>query len=265
MNKIVGQRARKNHLLKYFNEHFSSEETEILEDLQNQEYPQMKFQTKSRIITLLTDDYGEVTENFRMRRGAGSKTEFLEKQKAYIELNTYLKLNYPEDAVIKMNSFEEGMIKIQTDTQIITLTFDTNENKVIEKTRNRRRVNTKKEAPTTKQLTEDNSKKQNKKGTVSKTNKKETLTETSQSKQTLKKEKTTQTSINIEDQNIKELIKSKQVKQARHKCLKEGMSVKNIYDGGIYKVLNDDNGMIRVIDNAKITHLMTIADLEVIS
>lgn len=138
MAKEVGLRARKNHLLNYFNEHFASEEVEILEDFSTEDFPTLKFQTKNRIITLTTDSFGEVSEDFRMRRGAGSKQDFLNKQTAYTALNAYLKSNFPENSIIKTNSFEESVIKIQTDTQIISLLYDFSKNEVYEKTRNRR-------------------------------------------------------------------------------------------------------------------------------
>lgn len=271
MPKEVGQRARKNHLLKYYNEHFASEEVEMLEDLSAEDFPSLKFQTKSRIITLTTNSFGEVSEDFRMRRGAGSKQDFLNKQTAYIALNTYLKLHFPEDVMIQTNSFEESMIKIQTDTQIIRLLYDFTKQEVYEKTRNRRGVNTKEpvlenELSEKKTVDTKKAKKDEIEVEVVENNQKENIDHTKDiSVKESKRKTSTKSNKYIEEEDITKLIKERKVKQARHKKLEEGVKVKNLYNEMVYTVLDDDFGMLRVVDQNKITYLMTISDIEVIS
>lgn len=254
MKKEVGIRAKKNHLIKYLNEHFSSEEFEKIEDKSNIEDAYIKLQTKSRIITISSDKYGDISEEFKMRRGAGTKADYLKKQEAYIALNTYLKLNFPEDSVIKTNSFEDSLIKIQTEEKIISLLYDEKRKEVFVKERMRRGKGVVKSKENT-LLKEGKTFNENK--TIINSEKHPT--------NPTKKTNPTEIKKTESEERIDELIKSHQIKQVRHKKLKEDTMVKNKYNGCIYRVLDDDNGLIKVTDNTKITYQMTIADLEIVS
>lgn len=132
---MAGARAKRNHITKYMDT--LPEEFETVEDNLDSEEPSIKLQTKTRIITLSCDESGRVIESFRMRRGAGSKDEFLAKQEAYTAIRTYYD-NYYTGATIKQSSFDEGYIKIELEEKIVTLTYDTTTKTVEEKDRARR-------------------------------------------------------------------------------------------------------------------------------
>jgi len=132
--KELGSSAKRNRIANYLDT--LPEEFEVLEDNLAEEEPSIKLQTKSRIITVSVLN-GKVIENFRMRRGAGSKDEYLKKQLAYDSINTYYN-DYYTGAKITKNSFEEGVLKIELATKIITLTYNSETNSVDEKERARR-------------------------------------------------------------------------------------------------------------------------------
>ena len=132
---MAGVRAKRNHITKYMDT--LPEEFETIEDNLDSEEPSIKLQTKTRIITLSCDESGRVIESFRMRRGAGSKDEFLAKQEAYTAIRTYYD-NYYTGATIKQSSFDEGYIKIKLEEKIVTLTYDVTTKTVEEKDRARR-------------------------------------------------------------------------------------------------------------------------------
>ena len=135
MSKELGARAKRNRIANYMDT--LPEEFEVLEDRLTNDNPEIKLQTKTRIITLTCTDIGKIEESFRMRRGAGSKEEFLAKQEAYNAVRSYYD-DYYTGAKIKQSSFDEGYIKLELDTKIITLTYDTHSKTVEEKERARR-------------------------------------------------------------------------------------------------------------------------------
>ena len=135
MSKELGARAKRNRIANYMDT--LPEEFEVLEDRLTNDNPEIKLQTKTRIITLTCTDLGKIEESFRMRRGAGSKEEFLAKQEAYNAVRSYYD-DYYTGAKIKQSSFDEGYIKLELDTKIITLTYDTHSKTVEEKERARR-------------------------------------------------------------------------------------------------------------------------------
>lgn len=128
-------RAKRNRIAKYMDSF--PEEFETIEDNLLAENPEIKLQTKSRIITLSCDDKGNVMESFRMRRGAGSKEEFLVKQEAYTALQKYYN-DYYTAVKIKQSSFDESFIKLELETKIITLIYNTSTSSIEEKERARR-------------------------------------------------------------------------------------------------------------------------------
>lgn len=132
---MLGSRAKRNRITKYL-ENFS-EEYEVLEDNLVADNPAIKLQTNTRVITLQCNDNGKVEESFRMRRGAGSKEEFLAKQEAYNAVRSYYD-DYYTGAKIKQSSFDEGYIKLELETKIVTLTYNSKAKAVEEKERARR-------------------------------------------------------------------------------------------------------------------------------
>lgn len=135
MPKNLGAKAKRNRIANYMDT--IPEDFEVLEDNLDTENPEIKLQTQNRIIVLACTDLGKVEESFRMRRGAGSKEEFLAKQEAYNAVRSYYD-DYYTGAKIKQSSFDEGYIKLELETKIITLTYNSKDKVVEEKERARR-------------------------------------------------------------------------------------------------------------------------------
>lgn len=135
MPKELGARAKRNRIANYMDTF--PEEFEVLEDNLENDNPEIKLQTKTRIVTLKCSELGKVEESFRMRRGAGSKEEFLVKQEAYNAVRSYYN-DYYTGAKIKQSSFDEGYIKLELETKIVTLTYNSKAKIVEEKERARR-------------------------------------------------------------------------------------------------------------------------------
>ena len=131
----VGLRAKKNHIFKYYESNYDG--CEILEDTTETDPPALKFQTKDRIITLTTDDNGNVIEDFRMRRGSGvSKQQYLAKQVAFEEIKKYCKKTY-KNIPPKKEDFDNTEVKIQLPDENITVSYDFKKKEIIIKSRKR--------------------------------------------------------------------------------------------------------------------------------
>lgn len=135
---MLGKRAKKNRILKYLETNLFLKDYEVLEDALDNEDPSIRIQTKDRIITVYSLDDGTVEEDFRMRRGAGSKNEFLKKKDAFGEIDSFVKKNY-KDAAITKTSFDESFIKVRTDDKNITITYNFDSREIVVKERARRK------------------------------------------------------------------------------------------------------------------------------
>ena len=135
---MLGKKAKKNRIVKYLENEPSLRGYEVLEDALDNEDPSIRIQTKDRIITVYSLDDGTVEEDFRMRRGAGSKNEFLKKKDAFGEIDSFVKKNY-KDAAITKTSFDESFIKVRTDNKNITITYDFDSREIVVKERARRK------------------------------------------------------------------------------------------------------------------------------
>ncbi len=135
MLKELGSRAKRNRIVNYMDTF--PEEFEVLADNLDYSDPMIKLQTKTRNIFLKCDNEGHVIEDFRMRPGAGSKEEFLLKQEAYTAVRKYYD-DFYTSAKIKQASFDDGFIKLELETKIITLLYDAETKCVEEKERARR-------------------------------------------------------------------------------------------------------------------------------
>ena len=121
------------------------EEFDVVEDCLEEDPPYIILQTKSRELTLTCTEKGIVQEDFKMLPGAGSKDDFLKKSEAYKAISTYYNDYYTGAKVIR-NSFDEGLLKIEIENRIVTLTYDFENKSVEEKDRKRKQTNVKKPA-----------------------------------------------------------------------------------------------------------------------
>ncbi len=234
MAKEVGNRAKKNHIKTYFEQKYK--DATIIKDLLESNEPSLKFETNNRIITLSSDKYGNVLEDYRMKKGCGSKTDYIKKEKAYLEINNFKSKHY-KGINIKNESFEDSFIKIQTDEFNITISYDFKTNQVIEKKRNRnKKIETKQENKAVKSKKENTKRENTKKDNVKKDN--------------TKKENTKN-----KDDNIEPLKKKRKVK------FKEGDKAINIYNHLEYYVLSSKENIVKLNDSAGNFYMMTSSDL----
>lgn len=226
MAKEVGNRAKKNHIKIYFEQKYK--DATIIKDLLESNEPSLKFETNNRIITLSSDKYGNVLEDYRMKKGCGSKTDYIKKEKAYLEINNFKSKHY-KGINIKSESFEDSFIKIQTDDFNITISYDFKANQVIEKKRNRnKRTETKQENKVIKQ--ENKAVKS-------------------------KKDNTKKESTKNKDNSTESLKKKRKVK------FKEGDKAINIYNHTEYYVLSSIGNIVKLNDSAGNFYMMTSSDL----
>lgn len=236
MAKEVGNRAKKNHIKTYFEQKYK--DVTIIKDLLESDEPSLKFETNNRIITLSSDKYGNVLEDYRMKKGCGSKADYIKKEKAYLEINNFKSKHY-KGIDIKSESFEDSFIKIQTDDFNITISYDLKANQVIEKKRNRnKKTETKQENKVIKQENKAiKSKKENTK------------------KENTKKEDTKKENTKNEDNSTEPLKKKRKVK------FKEGDKAINIYNHTEYYVLGSKGNIVKLNDSAGNFYMMTSSDL----
>ena len=91
---MLGKRAKKNRIIKHLEQNLETKEYEVIEDRLSEEDPTIKIQTKDRIVTLFVNAEDLVEEDFRMRRGAGSKSDFIKKQDAFREIEAFIHKTY---------------------------------------------------------------------------------------------------------------------------------------------------------------------------
>ena len=219
MAKEVGNRAKRNHIQAYFNENYS--DSTILSDGLESNEPTIKFETINRIITLSSDKYGNVIEDYRMKKGCGSKQDYIKKEAAFKEISNFKEKHY-KNIPEKSSSFEESYIKLQTDEYNITILYDFKTKTIAEKKRNRNKVKT----------IDNNVIASKKEKPIVSANKE----------------------LVIDEPVIKE-------KKPRKKGYKENDKVLNIYDKQKYTVLSDMNGIVKVCDNTRNYYIMATADI----
>ncbi|SDB55492.1 hypothetical protein SAMN02910298_02848 [Pseudobutyrivibrio sp. YE44] len=141
---MIGASAKRMKLANYMSS--LPEIYEVIEDNLGEEEPSIKLQTKTRSIFLYCDSKGNVVESFEMLEGGGTKEDFIAKKEAYDAIRKYYE-DYYTGARITKSSFDEGLIKLQVDDRIVTLTYDY-ENKGVDETdrlRPRKKTEKKKE------------------------------------------------------------------------------------------------------------------------
>ena len=227
MNKGLGATAKRSRIANYMDAF--PEEFEVLEDNLGGDEPSIKLQTKTREISLSCDDKGKVIEEFQMRQGAGSKEEFLFKQKGYNAINGYYNDYYTGAKIVK-NSFDEGELKLELADRTVTLTYDASTDSVEEK--DSQKVEEKE--PEFKQLS---------------------LFDLPEA-----------TDLSKQEQNEESVLKSEPAKAKAKGYDKwaDGITVKNVCNNKKYKVKHDNGNIIEVFDNDHGYLIMARADLKVV-
>lgn len=229
---MLGKRAKKNRITKYLEQNFSEKSYEIIQDGMEEEDPSLKIQTKDRIIDLSVSEDDKVVEDFRMRRGAGSKADYLKKQMAFREIENFVAKTYKKDATVTKKSFDDGYIKVKTSEKNITVTYDFSQKEVVVKERRR-------------------------KGLSAET---KTVPKTSVAKENPITQKTSAAENPIaEDISTPGVSAKEKIKKRRH-TFKEGSLVKPIYSPEVYTVIEDCGNVIRVERNSA-THMIAASDL----
>ncbi|SHJ59594.1 hypothetical protein [Pseudobutyrivibrio xylanivorans] len=226
MNKGLGSTSKRSRIANYMDAF--PEEFEVLEDNLGASEPSIRLQTKTREIILSCDDKGKVIEEFQLRQGAGSREEFIIKQKAYNAINGYYNDYYTGAKIIK-NSFDEGELKLELADRTVTLTYDADTDSVEEKDRAKRKRMEEKE-PEYKQLS---------------------LFDLPENTITPNK-KTSQSQIPT------------QAKAKDYDKWADGIIVKNVCNNKKYKVKHDNGNIIEVFDNEHGYLIMARADLKVV-
>ncbi len=224
----ISASAKRNRIANYMD--LLPEEFEVIEDNLGTDNPSIKFQTKSRIISIGCDEKGKIIEEFTMRDGAGTKEEFLSKLEAYEAVKAYYN-DYYTGAKITKNSFEEGIIKLEIEDKTVTLSYDNNTKSVEEKDRVHKVVKSK----------------------VKKDKKEEKLSASDNHGK--------------DDQPYKQLtlfdVAETPIEGGYEKWT-EGTKVKNTYNNKEYKVKHDDGNIIEVFDTDHGYLIMARADLKVV-
>ena len=276
----AGSGAKRRQIANYMDS--LPEEFEVLEDQLDGDDPSIKLQTKTRIISLSCDDKANVIEDFRMRKGAGSKEDFLVKQEAYNAISNYYNDYYTGAKVVK-KSFEEGILKIELENRVVTLTYDAATKSVEEKDRAKRStktnnssyqqitlfdlpknkksdINTQIESPVVTETPLDKVPKQDVKAETAKA---KDSTKSTQAKQEKKTETKVEVSTDIKAEtkseasaNIKPVVKEKQYKRWG-----DGTIVKNICNNKEYRVKRDEGNIIEVFDKEHGYLIMARSDL----
>lgn len=247
----VGLRAKKNHIFKYYEQNYNS--CEILEDTTETDPPALKFQTKDRIITLTTDDNGNVIEDFRMRRGSGlSKQQYLAKQAAFEEIKKYCKKTY-KNIPPKKEDFDNTEVKIQLPDENITVSYDFKKKEIVVKSRKR---NIK--APQEKPMKPE---KLNKAEKVEKPKKAKKLEKTEKPEAKVRpdnKEK-------LVKEPVKESVEESDIptKPTRRKTkLQKDDRIRNIFNNQLYTVVKAEDNVIYATDENHLTLVMALSDLK---
>ncbi|MCR5196104.1 MAG: hypothetical protein K6D38_07275 [Pseudobutyrivibrio sp.] len=244
----AGSGAKRRQIANYMDS--LPEEFEVLEDQLDADDPSIKLQTKTRIISLSCDDKANVVEDFRMRKGAGSKDDFLVKQEAYNAISNYYNDYYTGAKVVK-KSFEEGILKIELENRVVTLTYDAATKSVEEKDRAKR--STKTNNSSYQQITLFDLPK-NKKSDIN-TQQETKKVEESARKTQVDSEKKTETKVDVST-NIKPVVKEK-----KYNRWSDGTIVKNICNNKEYRVKRDEGNIIEVFDKEHGYLIMARSDL----
>lgn len=249
MNKGLGATAKRSRIANYMDAF--PEEFEVLEDNLGGDEPSIKLQTKTREISLWCDDKGKVIEEFQMRQGAGSKEEFLIKQKAYNAINGYYNDYYTGAKIVK-NSFDEGELKLELADRTVTLTYDASADSVEEKDRAKRKLKENIKATTNEKPKKKGSRKVEEKEPEFKQLSLFDLPEA----EALSKPEPKQESV----------LKSEPAKAKAKGYDKwaDGITVKNVCNNKKYKVKHDNGNIIEVFDNDHGYLIMARADLKVV-
>lgn len=262
----LGKRAKQNRLNKYIETNFLNDE--IIDNNLDNDTPSVKIQTKDRIITLTVTDDGKIIEDFRMRKGAGSKSDYLKKKEAFSYITAYVEKYYKNDLITK-ESFDDGFIKVQTIDKNLTITYDSKIKDIIVKERMRKGKG------------KSNSKESNKTNIANTSNKaiikepevvnaKSLKKDTSAllTKESLLDSKTSRSKYKTDNaQKIKDadlIIAAKQSKKKQKIIFKENDIVKNIYSNEQYAVIEDFGGMVEVLKDS-VSYQMATADLLLVS
>lgn len=229
---MLGKRAKRNRITKRLEQNFNEKSYEIIQDGMEDEDPSLKIQTKDRIIVLSVSEDGNVIEDFRMRRGAGTKEAFLKKQAAFREIENFVAKTYKKDATVTKKSFDDSYIKVKTSEKNITVTYDFSQKEVVVKERRRKGLSAEVKSEPKTPLVKESS--------------------ITQKASTAEKPITEDTS--IPDVPAKEKVKK------RKPTFKEGSLVKPIYSPEVYIVIEDCGNVIRVERNSA-THMIAASDL----
>lgn len=252
-NMQLGKRAKKNRITKYISDFFANDE--IIEDGLEADDPFVKIQTKDRNVTLTVSSEGKVIEDFRMRKGAGSKADYLKKQETFQYLSAYVAKHYKNERITK-ESFDDGFIKVQTDTKNLTLTYDAKTNEVIVKERMRKGAKNNNVASDTQSTAMPLKKSKMTSNTIVKP---EIISNTLPLKQEPQKKNT---SANKEDETSNVSIPKISCKKQKV-VFKENDKVKNIFSNETYQVVCDCGGMVEVYKDS-VSYQMATSDLMLI-
>ena len=229
---MLGKRAKRNRITKHLEQNFNEKSYKIIQDGMEDEDPSLKIQTKDRIIVLSVSEDGKVVEDFRMRRGAGTKEAFLRKQTAFREIEKFVAKTYKKDGTVTKKSFDDGYIKVRTSEKNITVTYDFSQKEVVVKERRRKGLSAEVKSKPEISIIKENS--------------------ITQKVSTAKKLITEDTS--MPNMSAKEKTKK------RKPTFKEGSLVKPIYSPEVYTVIENCGNVIRVERNSA-THMIAASDL----
>lgn len=244
---MLGKRAKKNRIIKHLEQNLETKEYEVIEDHLSEEDPSIKIQTKDRIVTLFVNEEDLVEEDFRMRRGAGSKNDFIKKQDAFREIEAFVHKTYKKTAEITKKSFDESQIKVRTEDKNITISYDFAQKEIIVKERSRKRA-----IPSVQNTppAEDSPTKSVKKDAPQK---KVVVKDTSPVVKTVQK-------MPYERESDPDLLAIINSKRKKREPFVEGMKVRTLYNDGIFTVV-EDRGDVVVISANQCSYIVAASDL----
>lgn len=244
---MLGKRAKKNRIIKHLEQNLETKEYEVIEDHLSEEDPSIKIQTKDRIVTLFVNEEDLVEEDFRMRRGAGSKSDFIKKQDAFREIEAFVHKTYKKTDEITKKSFDESQIKVRTEDKNITISYDFAQKEIVVKERARKRA-----TPPVQNTppAEDSPTKIVKKDVPQK---KVVVKDTSPVVKTVQK-------MPYERESDPDLLAIINSKRKKREPFIEGMKVRTLYNDGIFTVV-EDRGNVVVISANQCSYIVAASDL----
>lgn len=250
---MLGKRAKKNRIIKHLEQNLETKEYEVIEDRLSEEDPTIKIQTKDRIVTLFVNAEDLVEEDFRMRRGAGSKSDFIKKQDAFREIEAFIHKTYKKTDEITKKSFDESQMKVRTEDKNITITYDFTQKEIIVKERAR-----KKATPAVQNITpaEDSPTKSAKKDVVQKKTQKKQSSVVKDASPVVK----TVQKMPYERESDPDLLAIINPKKKKREPFVEGMKVRTLYNDGIFTVV-EDRGDVVVISENQCSYIVAASDL----